>query len=270
MKFKDRLVLITGGTSGIGRIMARMAFERGARKVVVWGTSQRKIDDTVAEFSAKGYDIAGYSVDVSDAKAVEMAAINLRATHGEVDILINNAGVVTSNRTFDGYSVEEINRTMDINSKAPMYVALQLLPQMVKRNSGHICNIASAAGMIANPRMSVYVASKWAVIGWSESMRIELKQQRSDVHVTTVAPYYINTGMFDGVKSPILPILEPEATARTIIRAIERNKDFKGIPLGFHLIRLAQGLLPTSWFEFIFGRCFGIFSTMDNFTGRKK
>ena len=270
MKFKDRLVLITGGTSGIGRIMARMAFERGARKVVVWGTSQHKIDDTVAEFSAKGYDIAGYSVDVSDAKAVEIAAINLRATHGEVDILINNAGVVTSNRTFDDYSVEEIDRTMDINAKAPMYVALQLLPAMVKRNSGHICNIASAAGMIANPRMSVYVASKWAVIGWSESMRIELKQQRSDVHVTTVAPYYINTGMFDGVKSPILPILEPEATARTIIRAIERNKDFKGIPLGFHLIRLAQGLLPTSWFEFIFGRCFGIFSTMDNFTGRKK
>ena len=150
MKFKDRLVLITGGTSGIGRIMARMAFERGARKVVVWGTSQHKIDDTVAKFSAKGYDIVGYSVDVSDVKAVEMAAIDLRATHGEVDILINNAGVVTSNRTFDGYSVEEIDRTMDINAKAPMYVALQLLPAMVKRNSGHICNIASAAGMIAN------------------------------------------------------------------------------------------------------------------------
>lgn len=269
MKFKDKVVLITGGTSGIGRIMARMACERGARWVIVWGTRQQKIDDTVAELTAQGYNVAGHSVDVSDAKAVEMAYINLRAAHGPVDILINNAGVVTSNRTFDDYSVDEIDRTMDINSKAPMYVALQLLGEMVERDSGHICNIASAAGMIANPRMSVYVASKWAVIGWSESMRIELKQRRSNVRVTTVAPYYINTGMFDGVKSPILPILEPEATARKIIRAIERNKDFKGIPLGFHLIRLAQGLLPTSWFEFIFGRCFGIFSTMDNFKGRK-
>jgi len=268
-KFKDKVVLITGGTSGIGRIMGRMALERGARQLIVWGTSQLKIDDTIAEFRAKGYHVEGCSVDVSDAKAVEMAYKNIRDKHGAVDILINNAGVVTSNRTFDNYSIAEIDRTMDVNSKAPMYVALSVLRDMVERNAGHICNIASAAGMIANPRMSVYVASKWAVIGWSESMRIELKQRRSKVHVTTVAPYYINTGMFDGVKSPILPILEPEATARKIIRAIERNRDFKGIPLGFHLIRLAQGLLPTSWFEFIFGRCFGIFSTMDNFKGRK-
>ena len=268
-KIKENSILITGGASGIGRIMGRMALEKGARQLVIWDINEQSIASTEAELSKYG-KVKGYRVDVSDATAIEQAYKRVCEECGNIDILINCAGVVTGNKTFEQQSVMDIERTMDINAKAPMYVALQLLPQMVKRNSGHICNIASAAGMIANPRMSVYVASKWAVIGWSESMRIELKQQRSDVHVTTVAPYYINTGMFDGVKSPILPILEPETTARTIIRAIERNKDFKGIPLGFHLIRLAQGLLPTSWFEFIFGRCFGIFSTMDNFTGRKK
>ena len=86
---------------------------------------------------------------------------------------------------------------------------------------------------------------------------------------TTVAPYYINTGMFDGVKSRIFPILKPEKTSRKILRAIECNKDFKGIPFGFHFIRFCQFILPSSWFDKILGDWFGIYTTMDNFTGRK-
>ena len=158
---------------------------------------------------------------------------------------------------------------MNFNATAPMVLALQALPDMIARDHGHLCNIASAAGMISNPKMSVYVASKWAVIGWSDSVRIELRQARSRVRVTTVAPYYIDTGMFDGVRSRIFPILDPEATARKILRAIERDKDFRGIPWGFHFIRFWQGVLPTSWFDTIFGDWFGIFSAMDGFTGRK-
>ena len=96
-----------------------------------------------------------------------------------------------------------------------------------------------------------------------------LAQAHSHVRITTVAPYYINTGMFEGVHSRIFPILDPERTSRKILRAIERNRDFRGIPLSFHLIRFCQGILPVSWFDFIFGRGFGIFSAMDNFTGRK-
>ena len=150
-----------------------------------------------------------------------------------------------------------------------MLVALQALPDMISRNRGHICNIASAAGMLSNPKMSVYAASKWAVIGWSDSVRIELKQMRSKVHFTTIAPYYINTGMFDGVKSRFFPILKPEKVARKILRAIEKNKDFKGLPFSFHFIRTCQALLPSAWFDKILGDWVGIYSTMDNFTGRK-
>ena len=267
-KIKNSCVLITGGASGIGRIMGRMALERGARKLAIWDIDEVKMAVAAAEFASLG-SVATYKVDVSDSAAVEAAYARTRSECGDVDILVNCAGIVTGNKTFDRQSVRDIERTMTINSVAPMVLALQALPDMIARDHGHICNIASAAGMISNPKMSVYVASKWAVIGWSDSVRIELRQAHSRVRVTTVAPYYINTGMFDGVRSRIFPILDPEATARKILRAIERNKDFRGIPWGFHFIRFWQGLLPTSWFDTVFGGWFGIFSAMDGFTGRK-
>lgn len=248
--------------------MGRMALERGARKLAIWDIDEEKMAVAAAEFASLG-SVATYKVDVSDSAAVEAAYARTRSECGDVDILVNCAGIVTGNKTFDRQSVRDIERTMAINSVAPMVLALQALPDMIARDHGHICNIASAAGMISNPKMSVYVASKWAVIGWSDSVRIELRQAHSRVRVTTVAPYYINTGMFDGVRSRIFPILDPEATARKILRAIERNKDFRGIPWGFHFIRFWQGLLPTSWFDTVFGGWFGIFSAMDGFTGRK-
>ena len=187
-----------------------------------------------------------------------------------MDILINSAGIITSNKTFDQQTESEIVRTMNINTIAPMFVTRAMLPDMLRRDIGHVCNIASAGGMLSNPKMSVYAASKWGAIGWSDSVRIELQEMKSNVHVTTVAPYYINTGMFDGVKSPLIPILKPEYVARRVIRAIERNTSFKGIPFGFHFIRFWQFILPTRIFDFFFGKVFGIYHAMDNFTGRKK
>lgn len=267
-KIKESCVLVTGGASGIGRIMGRMALERGARRLVIWDIDRGRMASAVAELEPLG-NVSAYAVDVSDSEAVAAAYARVRSECGDVDILVNCAGIVTGNSTFDRQSVRDIERTMAINATAPMVLTLQVLPDMVARDHGHVCNIASAAGMISNPKMSVYVASKWAVIGWSDSVRIELRQARSRVRVTTVAPYYINTGMFDGVRSRIFPILEPEATARKILRAIERNRDFRGIPWGFHFIRFWQGVLPTSWFDTIFGGWVGIFSAMDGFTGRK-
>jgi all-trans-retinol dehydrogenase (NAD+) len=121
--------------------------------------------------------------------------------------------------------------------------------------------------------MSIYAASKWAVIGWSDSVRIELEQINSRVKVTTIAPYYIKTGMFDGVKSPIVPLMKPQYAARQIIRAIERNNRVKVItkliPFPLHFVRFMQGILPIKAFDWIFGQVFGIYHSMDNFTGRK-
>ena len=278
MHIKGTNVLITGGASGIGRIMGRICLEKGASNLIVWDINQANIDKTEAELSdvkpaeagvSKG-QIHSYIVNVSDPQAIKSAYEKVKSEVGEVDILVNCAGIVRGNNTFDKQTVQDIDMTMDINANAPMYVALAVLPDMLRRDRGHICNIASAAGMLGVPKLSVYCASKWAVIGWTESMRVELKQARSHVRVTSVAPYFINTGMFDGVNSKVFPILDPENTAAKIIRAVEVGKSFRGIPFAYHFIRIWQGLLPNFLFDFIFGKVFGVYSVMDHFTGRRK
>ena len=272
--FMEKRVLITGGASGIGKIVGRMSLEKGASALVIWDINQQNIDATVAEFAAFG-KVFAYRVDVSDESSVAQAYERVRQEVGAVDILINGAGIITGNNYFDAVTSAEIHRTMNINATAPMIVAQQMLPEMVARDSGHICNIASAGGLISNPRMAVYAASKWAVIGWSDSVRIELRERKSRVRVTTVAPYYTKTGMFDGVRSRVLPLLEPEYVARKIVRAIEHNTGFQCImnfvvPLSMHFVRAMQGLLPTAVFDWLFGEVVGIYHTMDNFTGRIK
>ena len=269
MKFENANVLITGGASGIGKIMGRMALEKGAKCFIIWDINLVGIEATRKELSKYG-NVKGYVVDVSNNEIVNIAYRKTVEDCGDIDILINCAGIITSNKTFDQQTPDEIVKTMNINTIAPMFVARAMLPDMLKRNRGHVCTIASAGGMISNPKMSVYAASKWGVIGWSDSVRIELQEMKSDVHFTTVAPYYINTGMFDGVKSRIIPILKPEYVAKRVIRAIERDKTFRGIPFGFHFIRFWQAILPTRVFDFFFGQVFGIYHTMEQFTGRKK
>ena len=268
MKFKNANVLITGGASGIGKIMGRMALEKGAANLIIWDINTVAIEATKEELGRLG-KVKGYKVDVSDNQMVTDTYQQVVKDCGEVDILINNAGIITSNKTFDQMTEQEITRTIQINTIAPMFVAKAVLPGMIERNSGHICNIASAGGMLSNPKMSVYAASKWGAIGWSDSVRIELKEMKSNVRITTAAPYYINTGMFDGIKSPIIPILKPEYVSKKIIKAIEKNKNFKGIPFGLHFIRFWQFILPTCVFDFFFGKVIGIYHVMDNFKGRK-
>lgn len=268
MEMKNQVVLITGGASGIGRIMGEMALKKGAKALAIWDINEKNIEDTISSHSQYG-KAKGYKVNVTDIENIRQAYADVKNDFGPVDIVIQCAGVVTSNKTFDKNTISDIGRTMTINSIAPMYVAHEILGDMISRDHGHICTIASAAGMISNPKMSVYAASKWAAIGWSDSVRIELRRMGSKVRMSTIAPYYINTGMFDGVSSKIFPILDPVKTSAKIIRAIEKNKDFKGIPFGFHFIRFWQGLLPVRFFDWFFGDVFGIYHTMDHFTGRK-
>ena len=269
MKIKGSNVLITGGASGIGKIMGRMALEKGARNLIIWDINIAAIEAVKEEFKGLG-NVYGYRVDVSNNDTVVKTYKRVTEECGLVDILINCAGIVTSNKTFDQMSAHEITRTININTIAPMFVAHAMLPGMLRRNRGHICTITSAGGMLSNPKMSVYAASKWGATGWSDSVRIELQEMKSNVRITTVAPYFINTGMFDGVKSPIIPILKPEYVSRKVLRAIEKNKNFAGIPFGFHFIRFWQAFLPTRVFDFFFGKVFGIYHAMDKFTGRTK
>jgi len=266
-ELKGKTVLITGGASGIGKIMVRLMLERKA-KVIIWDINQVSIDATISELS-NGEAIFGYQVDVSNSEQIQEIAKKVKQEIGVVDVLINNAGIVVG-KYFHEHSVADVTKTMEINASAPMLVTMEFLGDMMNQNSGHICNIASSGGLVSNPKMSVYAASKWALIGWSDSLRLEMEQLNKDVNVTTIMPYYINTGMFDGVKSRI-PILEPEAAAATIVKAIERNKKMVTIPgYIYRFTRLGQAIMSIAVFDWFAGSVMGIYKTMEHFVGRKK
>lgn len=262
------IVLITGGASGIGKIMGRKCLQRGASQLVIWDLNPTLLEQTITEFTAEGFTVSGAIVDVSDAVAVQQAATQVLNEIGAPTIVINNAGIVVGN-TFQGHSYRDIERTLAINTAGPMYVTKAFIDAYIVRGSGHFVNIASAASLTPNPRMSVYAASKWALLGWSESLRLELEQQGKDLHVTSVTPSYINTGMFTGARGPLLtPILDPEVISEAIVQAIVANKIIVRKPAIVHLLPLFRGLLPTRVFDFIVGRIFNVYTSMDQFTGR--
>lgn len=263
--FNGKTALITGGASGIGKIMGRILLQKGA-SLIIWDINEQLIEKSISELSQYGA-VSAQKVDISNLQQIKNAASQTKAEHGTIDLLINNAGIVVG-KYFHEHSSEDIEKTMDVNANAPMHITLQFLEGMLERNSGHICNIASSGGFISNPKMSAYVASKWAAIGWSDSLRLEMQQLKKNIHITTVTPYYINTGMFEGVRSRI-PILKPEKVAKQIIRAIEKNKVYQSMPLSMHFIRLSQGILPIKWFDFIVGKGLGVYKTMEHFKGRK-
>ncbi len=266
MKIQGNTVLITGGCSGIGKIMGRIALQKGASRLVIWDINEAALEATAKEFSSLGA-VSCFKADISSPESVDAAYAATRAVC-PVDILINCAGIVTNNKYFAEQTDRDIDRTFDINAKGAMFVTLRVLRDMQERGRGHICNVTSSAGMLALPRMSLYSSSKWAAIGWSESLWLELHRSKSPVKVTTIAPYFINTGMFDGIKS-FFKILDPEYVARKTIRAVEHDKRYKGIDFSEHFIRLMQGLLPGAIFDPLFGDVCGLYNVMDHFTGRK-
>jgi short-subunit dehydrogenase len=186
---------------------------------------------------------------------------------GKIDILINNAGIVVG-KYFIDHTHEDIDKTMGINSNALMHITREFLGDMMQTKQGHIVNIASAAGMVSNPKLSVYVASKFAVIGWSDSLRLEMEKEKTNVKITTVTPFYISTGMFDGVKSSIIPIVKPQNAVNKIIRGIENDRLYVRMPGIVNWVYFVKGVLPARWFDTIVGKWFGMHATMNEFKGR--
>lgn len=267
-KIKNSTVLITGGANGIGKLMAEKCCKLKAAKVIIWDINETNLLKTAAEFQKNGHEIIPYIVDVSSQRDINTTAKKVLKEFGPIDIVINNAGIVVG-KPFVEHSDRDISKTLDINVAGVMRVARAFLPAMIEQKKGHVVNIASAAGFIPNPNMSVYAASKWAVIGWSESLRLELEKMNGKLRVTTVTPSYINTGMFDGVKAPFLtPVLEPEYVADKVIKAIKKNQIFLQEPFMVKAVPAMRGVLPTKVFDFVAGNIFGVYKTMDKFTGR--
>lgn len=272
---RGKNVLITGAAKGMGRLFAERAIAEQAAAVVLWDVDEAALNDTLADLSEsadKRTELSGYIVDVSDATEVGDTAAAVLDDLGRIDVLINNAGVVRGNQYFWETDLERDTKfTIDVNTLAPMYVAHEFLPAMIAAAGDcRVANLASAAGFTPNPRMAVYAASKWAVIGWSDSLRLELKQADFDhVKVTTVCPYYVRTGMFDGAKSaPLLPILDPAEVVEEAWTAMLAGKPFVVLPKTVMLSEMLKGVVPTGVRDFIADHVIGVYHTMDDFTGR--
>ena len=267
-----RTVLITGAAMGMGRLFAERAVAERARAVVLIDVNGEALAETADQLSGGVTEVIAEALDVRRLPAIRAAARRVHKAVGAVDVLINNAGVVRGNHYFwETDPVADAKFTIDINTLAPMYVARVFLPAMIE--SGRDCrlvNIASAAGLTANPRMAVYAASKWAVVGWSDSLRLELEQAgHEQVKVTTVCPYYVKTGMFEGARSaPLLPLLEPDDVVEETWAAMLHGQPLLVMPKTVLLSETVKGVLPIGIRDFVADKVLGIYHTMEDFTGR--
>jgi len=263
-----RHILITGGASGIGRLMALEAAALGGR-VSIWDIDAQKLDTVVGELQAAGRETArGFICDVSRRERVYEVAAQTREAGGPVDLIINNAGIV-SGRSFLDLPDEKIEATFAINTLSLFWVTKAFLPEMIRRNQGHIVTIASASALIGVAQLSDYAASKWAAMGFDESLRAELRRTAPGVKTTVVCPFYIDTGMFHGVKTRfpwLLPILQERDVARRVIDAIRRNRPRLFMPWIIYLVPPMR-LLPVPLFDWIAG-FLGINASMNEFKGR--
>ncbi|MGV8969843.1 MAG: SDR family oxidoreductase [Microbacteriaceae bacterium] len=264
------IVLITGAAMGMGKLYARLAVDEGAT-VILWDVNEELLKKTAAELGPKAHP---FVVDLADSDDIVKVAERVKAEIGDPTIIFNNAGIVRGKLFVDHDHDFDIDLTMKINALAPMHVTRAFLPAMLSPSASQtqfrIVNIASAAGLLSNPRMTVYSSSKWAVVGWSDSLRLELQLGGAkNVKVTTVCPSYITTGMFAGAKGPRLtPIMKPDHVVAKVWKAMKNGKPFVMMPAMVHVSKVVKGILPVRAWDFVAGKVFRVYNSMDDFTGR--
>ena len=264
----NKHVLITGGASGLGRRLVLRCAEMGAA-VTTLALDEAGARTAAAEAAAGGPGpVRAFACDVGDRGQVAARAAEVLAAQGAVDILVNNAGVVSGKPLLE-LSDEHIERTFRVNTLALFWTTRAFLPAMVARGSGHIVNVASAAGLIGSPRETDYAASKFAAVGFTEALRLELKRSAPGVKTTAVRPFYIDTGMFAGVKTRfplLLPILKEADVTERILRAIQHDTAQVDMPWMVRTLPLMR-MLPVWAFDGI-ADFLGVTAAMDEFTGR--
>lgn len=222
--FAGKIALVTGAAQGIGRLIAKGLAARGCHVIVV-DMKGEEAQAVAAELHAFGVKAWSFQLDIADTNAIAALKAKVHTEIGRIDMLVNNAGVVFGG-TFESVPLEKHLLTYQVNTMGLMALTHAFFGDLLGGQDTHLVNIASAAGYIGLPYGSSYASSKWAVIGFSDSIRLELAERGlTHVNVTTVCPSYVNTGVFNGVRTPrLMPFLEPEFIANKIIEAIAENE----------------------------------------------
>ncbi|XP_077472230.1 short chain dehydrogenase/reductase family 16C, member 5a isoform X1 [Stigmatopora argus] len=266
------VVLITGAGGGIGRLMA-LEFAALGTTVVLWDINQEGVKETARLAKENGaVRVHHYLCDCSDKNDVYRVADLVKREVGDVAILVNNAGIVTGKKFMDAPD-SLIEKTMEVNTMAHFWTYKAFLPAMIANNHGHLVSIASSAGLIGVNGLADYCASKFAAVGFAESVGLELLATGKDgIKTTIVCPYFINTGMFDGCQTKwprMLPILDPNDVAKRIIHAILTDQVFLLMPKTMYLITALKNILPMKQ-GILLGHYLGAFNLMDTFKGRNR
>ncbi len=264
MRVAGGRVLITGAGHGLGFAVAS-AFARAGASVVVTDLDPARVADAVTKLPGA----CGYALDVTQPEQIAEVRAKLTAEHGPIDILVNNAGVVFGG-PFLGVPFAKHRTTVDVNFTGLLAVTHAFLPDLLNRPAAQVVNIASASAVISLPNATTYAATKWAVLGFTESLQEELRLQgKRNVTVTAICPGYIATGLFDGADPGAMTgWLTPEKVAAAVVRAVERRREFVMLPFA---LRATYGLcagLPRTWYKALC-RALGASRSMNNWSGHK-
>ena len=216
MRFREQVVVVSGATSGIGRAIAE-AFAAAGAQVIALGRDQARLQEVAAQV-----DLA-LTCDVTDDRQVAVAIDAVLARHGRIDVLVNNAGIGLFEDVLDT-SMAQLELVFAVNLFGVARLTRAALPAMVEAGSGAVVNIASVAGRRAYARHSAYCASKHALIGWSEALRLDLLQ--TGVDVVVICPPAVDTPFFDNAGHPTfhedhegLELMSAEEVARQTLDA---------------------------------------------------
>ena len=230
---KGKKAIITGGSRGLGKATA-IAFAKEGIDVAITGRNEKKLQETVEELQQFGVK-ASYAVfDVGNYDEVKNGIKRIIATIGAVDILVNNAGIAAFG-SFNDMEVKQWEEIIQTNVLGMYYVTKEVLPFLIEKNEGDIINVSSTAGLNGNPNTSAYSASKFAVIGMSESLMKEVR--KNNIRVCTLTPSTIVSDMsIDlGIASNDTPdsVLQPEDFAALIVAGLKlpRRAMLKGVSL---------------------------------------
>lgn len=221
MKFKDQIIAITGASSGIGKQAAVDFSYNGAKTVILISRNIMKLNQVKKELNPH-CNVEIYTCDISKKKMVYEVGQNIKEKMGAIDILVNNAGIGIYGKVID-QTIEDIEKVTSTNYLGMIYFTKIFLPSMINNKRGHIVNVASLAASFGIPCMAAYCGSKFAMLGFSESLSYELKN--TNVGVTVVSPIAVKTNFFDNEsfkgKMPhkLGYVLEPKIVSKAILKA---------------------------------------------------
>jgi NAD(P)-dependent dehydrogenase (short-subunit alcohol dehydrogenase family) len=190
MKLKDKVALITGGGRGIGKAIA-MAYAREGAKLALCARTRSELEQTVKEIQALKAECKGWSCDVSLEEPVRDFVADVLKTFGRVDVLVNNAGVMTRPVPMTELEVKKWDYTIAVNLRGPFLVTRAVLPLMIKQKSGSIINVSSSIGRSAYANFLAYATSKWGLEGFTQTLATEVESY--NIRANTVEPGYVAT-----------------------------------------------------------------------------